>query len=99
MSCPAELDDAGPLDASAPEPPLCEALCDRVLACAKELMPPLPPGFPGPDDLFDEMRKGCLDECTKELDSGDESRRSGARRCLSEPDCEAFMRCVEALRP
>ena len=91
--------DASPVDAEVIEAPLCETLCDRVLACAVETMPPMPPGFPGPEDLFDELRSGCLEECDKELQNGTSSRLAAARQCLAEPDCEAFMKCVEALRP
>ena len=63
------------------------------------MLPPMPPGVPMPEEVLEEVREECLQECRDELESADPDRRAEGRRCVEEPDCEEFMRCVEALRP
>lgn len=90
-------------DAGSPAPSagdLCDKLCGRVVACAKEMMGNAPPGM-GPSimgDMVDKMAKECSEECAKEVKDADASRIAKGKACLAAPDCDDFMTCMRELR-
>ncbi len=90
--------DAAVTDAAPPEPkgPTdeegCRKVCDRAVACVKEIFPPgfSPPGM--------DIDKECMDRCTKEAKDADASRKEKALKCLELNSCEKFMDCIQDVK-
>ncbi|MBI4702609.1 MAG: hypothetical protein HY744_15925 [Deltaproteobacteria bacterium] len=90
---------------------MCLKLCDKGMACAgamagqaaKEL------GMSGPEakKMVEEASKtapGELESCKKECDEdkvevkdGERAELDKAKKCVEEPDCDKFIKCMELL--
>jgi hypothetical protein len=97
--------DAAPPVASADAAPppvpgdLCNRICARVVACAKEIMGSGAPDVGG--GVFNEMvqniGKECASKCAQEVAKGDRQRLQQAEKCLEAKDCDAFSECVRSV--
>jgi type IV secretory pathway VirB10-like protein len=76
---------------------ICISLCDRAVACAREMFGDASGDF-GQDMLEPMLRRiaeQCREECQNELD---EAELEEAQTCLEASDCDAFMECVQNLK-
>ncbi len=109
----AGVEDAAPAPSDAsPEPSespgeklpkaadLCPKICDRVMACAQEMMKDMPPelGDSFLKGMLQQARADCLKECPEKVKDSDPEKIKAASKCLEEKDCDAFGECIRKVR-
>lgn len=73
---------------------LCGQLCERVVSCAKEKMPPELQG--NASSMLDSMAASCRNRCVEEAEKATSDHVAKAKGCLDD-SCDEFMDCVSDL--